>query len=121
EISKPGLDIGDDALAPCLPKKLLEVESIDACFRRQVAAKRFPRKLEGVFKPLNGCIPCVRVLRLRESIPGIFDTLRLNNVVDLTAGATLEFGRRTTLGVGLVVPVTGPPGVRWSGVPSWWS
>ena len=39
---------------------------------------------------------------------GIFDTLRLNNTVDLAVGATLEFGRRTTLGVGLVVPVTGP-------------
>jgi hypothetical protein len=39
---------------------------------------------------------------------GIFDTLRLNNVVDLTVGTTLEFGRRTTLGLGLVVPVTGP-------------
>jgi hypothetical protein len=39
---------------------------------------------------------------------GKFDTLRLNNVADLTAGATLEFGRRTTLGVGLVVPVTVP-------------
>ncbi len=39
---------------------------------------------------------------------GIFDTLRLNNVVDLTVGTTLEFGTRTTLGLGLVVPVTGP-------------
>jgi hypothetical protein len=39
---------------------------------------------------------------------GIFDTLRLNNVVDLTVGTTLEFATRTTLGLGLVVPVTGP-------------
>ena len=39
---------------------------------------------------------------------GILDTLRLNNVLDLTVGTTLEFGRRTTLGLGLVVPVTGP-------------
>ena len=39
---------------------------------------------------------------------GIFDTLRLNNVVDLTVGTTLELGTRTTLGLGLVVPVTGP-------------
>jgi hypothetical protein len=39
---------------------------------------------------------------------GIFDGLKLHNVVDFTFGSTFEFRNRATLGVGLVVPVTGP-------------
>jgi hypothetical protein len=35
------------------------------------------------------------------------DTQPVHNTVDLTTGATLEFGRRATLGVGVSVPVTG--------------
>ena len=39
---------------------------------------------------------------------GIFDNLKLHNVVDFTMGGTFEFASRATLGLGLVVPVTGP-------------
>jgi hypothetical protein len=39
---------------------------------------------------------------------GIFDTLKVHNVVDVTLGTTFEFLRGTTLGVGIVVPCTGP-------------
>jgi hypothetical protein len=39
---------------------------------------------------------------------GIFDGVKLHNVVDFTFGSTFEFAGRATLGVGLVVPVTGP-------------
>jgi hypothetical protein len=39
---------------------------------------------------------------------GIFDTERLPDIVDLTFGATIEFSKRTTLGLGVCTPVTGP-------------
>jgi hypothetical protein len=50
---------------------------------------------------------------LRQADPsvfefGIFDGVRLHNVVDFTFGSTFEFASRATLGVGVVVPVTGP-------------
>jgi hypothetical protein len=50
---------------------------------------------------------------LRQADPGVndfglFDGLRLHNVVDFTFGSTFEFSNRATLGAGLVVPMTGP-------------
>jgi hypothetical protein len=39
---------------------------------------------------------------------GIFDGVKLHNVVDFTLGSTFEFVDRATLGVGIVLPVTGP-------------
>jgi hypothetical protein len=39
---------------------------------------------------------------------GIFDGVRVHDVVDFTFGTTFEFVSRATLGVGVVVPVTGP-------------
>jgi hypothetical protein len=39
---------------------------------------------------------------------GIFDNVKLHNVLDCTLGGTFEFANRATLGVGLVVPFTGP-------------
>jgi len=39
---------------------------------------------------------------------GIVDNLKLHNVVDVTLGATFEFGNGATLGTGLVFPMTGP-------------
>ena len=50
---------------------------------------------------------------LRQADPkvldfGIFDNAKLHNVVDCTLGGTFEFANRATLGVGFVVPFTGP-------------
>ena len=50
---------------------------------------------------------------LREPEPtqnlfGILDTFRIVNTVDLTLGTTVEFWNGSTLGVGVVTPVTGP-------------
>src|SRR5262249_3023933 len=50
---------------------------------------------------------------LRQADPnveqfGTFDGVKLHNVVDFTLGTTFEFASRATLGLGLVVPVTGP-------------
>ncbi len=50
---------------------------------------------------------------LRQSDPsvndfGLFDGLKLHNVLDFTAGGTFEFANNTTLGFGIAVPVTGP-------------
>ncbi len=50
---------------------------------------------------------------LREANPtynldGIFDTFHIANTVDLTLGTTVEFWNRSTLGIGVVTPVTGP-------------
>ena len=50
---------------------------------------------------------------LRQADPnadqfGATDSLRVNNVVDLTFGSTFEILNRATLGTGVVVPVTGP-------------
>ena len=39
---------------------------------------------------------------------GIVDNLKLHNVVDVTLGATFEFGNGATLGAGFAVPMTGP-------------
>jgi hypothetical protein len=39
---------------------------------------------------------------------GTFDTLQLHNDLNLTLGATFELCHRTTLGLGLVIPLTGP-------------
>jgi hypothetical protein len=50
---------------------------------------------------------------LRQADPtvnnfGIYDTLKLHNVFDLTLGGTFEFASRTTLGLGIVFPLTAP-------------
>jgi hypothetical protein len=39
---------------------------------------------------------------------GAADGIRVDNVVDLTFGATFEFLNHATLGTGVLVPVTGP-------------
>jgi len=39
---------------------------------------------------------------------GLFDGLKLHNVVDVTLGSTFEFSNRATFGTGLAVPLTGP-------------
>jgi hypothetical protein len=39
---------------------------------------------------------------------GIFDNVKLHNVLDCTLGGTFELAHRATLGVGLVFPFTGP-------------
>jgi hypothetical protein len=41
-------------------------------------------------------------------IAGIFDNLKLNNVIDVSMGGTFEFAKHATLGIGLVFPVTSP-------------
>lgn len=49
---------------------------------------------------------------LRDANPavdlGVLDGLKIHDVVDFTFGTTFEFGGSSTLGVGVVVPVTGP-------------
>jgi hypothetical protein len=50
---------------------------------------------------------------LRQAEPtvadfGIFDGLKVHNVVDCTVGGTFEFANSATLGFGIVVPFTGP-------------
>jgi hypothetical protein len=65
---------------------------------------------------ITGIAPTVEVhvtSPLRQPDPsiaqfGVIDNLRLNNVVNFTLGATVELSGRTTLGLGVVVPVTGP-------------
>jgi hypothetical protein len=65
---------------------------------------------------LTGVAPTVEVhvsTPLRQANPnvdlfGIFDRLRLHDVVDFTAGVTFELSGRSTLGLGVAVPVTGP-------------
>jgi hypothetical protein len=44
----------------------------------------------------------------RVDIFGLFDKLKLHNVVDFTLGSTFEFANGATLGVGMATPVTGP-------------
>ena len=39
---------------------------------------------------------------------GLNDTTRLHNEVNLTFGSTFEFTNRSTLGLGVVIPTTGP-------------
>ena len=39
---------------------------------------------------------------------GVTDSLKLYNTVDFTLGTTFEFAHHTTLGIGVVAPVTGP-------------
>lgn len=65
---------------------------------------------------ITGIAPTVEVHvmdPLRQADPtvspfGVVDNLRLFNVVDFTLGATVELFGRATLGLGVVVPVTGP-------------
>lgn len=54
-----------------------------------------------VFTPLKQADPNVDVF-------GIVDDLRLHDIVNVTLGTTFEFSNRSTLGVGAVVPLTGP-------------
>ncbi len=42
------------------------------------------------------------------SVFGVTDTLKVHNGVNVTTGATLEFMNNATLGLGLVLPMTGP-------------
>jgi hypothetical protein len=51
--------------------------------------------------PLRTADPAVNVF-------GVFDNIRPHNVVDFTFGGTFELWGRATVGLGLVVPVTGP-------------
>jgi hypothetical protein len=39
---------------------------------------------------------------------GLFDTTHVSDIVDFTLGGTIEFSNRSTLGLGVCVPVTGP-------------
>ena len=54
-----------------------------------------------VFTPLRQTDP-------NASVFGTTDNLRLKDIVNVTAGATFEFSKRTTLGAGVAVPLTGP-------------
>jgi hypothetical protein len=47
---------------------------------------------------------------------GFKDGLELHNVVDLTFGSTFEFSNRSVLGVGFVIPVTGPKPFDFEGI-----
>jgi hypothetical protein len=54
-----------------------------------------------VFTPLRQADPGANLF-------GTTDDTRLYDIVNVTGGATIEFSHRTTLGVGVAVPVTGP-------------
>ena len=54
-----------------------------------------------VANPLRSPDPTVDIF-------GFKDGLKLHNVVDFTLGTTFEFSNRSTLGVGVVTPFTGP-------------
>jgi hypothetical protein len=65
---------------------------------------------------LTGIAPTLEVhvanpLRDADRLADLFgrvDDLKVHNVVDVTLGTTVEFSHRRTLGLGLVVPLTGP-------------
>jgi hypothetical protein len=47
---------------------------------------------------------------------GLFDGLLLHDVVDFTLGVTFEFAGKTTLGLGVAAPVTGPKPFDFEGI-----